>query len=233
MNRHVARCLYGVIFAGGLTLLGATAANAADTSGDDGLLSGTLVDSVVSVPVSVGGTAVSLIGDSSTADSVASSAPATASAPVGSSSPSTSSTSGDDGIASGTQVTGVVSVPVTVAGNAISVAGDSVSSGATTDAAAPVTPAAAAPAASTSGDDGIASGTQVAPVISVPVNVGGNAVSVVGDSSSADSSAATGSGFGAVPATTSGDDGIASGTQVAPVISVPVNVGGNAVSVVG
>jgi hypothetical protein len=36
----------------------------------------------------------------------------------------------------------------------------------------------------TSGTDGAGSGTQVAPVVSVPVTVGGNAVSVVGDSES-------------------------------------------------
>ena len=41
MHTLIKRALWGTLLAGGITLLGATAANAAETSGDDGLLSGT------------------------------------------------------------------------------------------------------------------------------------------------------------------------------------------------
>ena len=41
MSKYVSRGLALVLFTGGLTLLGAGIANAADTTGDDGLLSGT------------------------------------------------------------------------------------------------------------------------------------------------------------------------------------------------
>ena len=41
MRTYAKRVLWGTLIAGGITLLGATAANAAETSGDDGLLSGT------------------------------------------------------------------------------------------------------------------------------------------------------------------------------------------------
>ncbi|MDN3497514.1 hypothetical protein QL996_16355, partial [Planococcus sp. APC 4015] len=64
MNTFIKRALWGTLLAGGLTVLGATAANAADTSGEDGLLSGTQALIGVSVPVTVTDTAVSLLGDS-------------------------------------------------------------------------------------------------------------------------------------------------------------------------
>ena len=44
MRTYLKRALWGTLLAGGITLLGATAANAADTSGEDGLLSGTQAD---------------------------------------------------------------------------------------------------------------------------------------------------------------------------------------------
>ncbi|WP_411719926.1 chaplin family protein [Mycetocola sp.] len=225
MNRTIARCLYGVLFAGGLTLFGATAAHAADTSGDNGVLSGTAVDAVVSVPVTIGGNAVSVVGDSTSDGAVSTAAPAVA--PVG------SSTSGNDAIASGSQVAGVVSVPVTVGGNAVSVIGDSSS----TDAATPAPGSAPSePGPVTSGNDSVVGGSQVAPVVTVPVTIGGNAVSVLGDSSSSGST--TGPASDAPPpdassSTTSGNDSVLGGTQVAPAVSAPVNVGGNAVSVLG
>ena len=43
MRTYLKRALWGTLLAGGITLLGATAANAADTSGEDGLLSGCLL----------------------------------------------------------------------------------------------------------------------------------------------------------------------------------------------
>ena len=227
MNRTVARCLYGILFAGGITLLGATAANAADTSGDDGVLSGTLVDSVVSIPVTVGGNAVSVLGDSGSDSAATNTAPAAASAP----STAASSTSGDDGIASGSQVTGAVSVPVTIGGNAVAVLGDSSS----TDASTPVASGPVASQGTTSGDDSIAGGSQVSPVVTVPVAIGGNSISVLGDSSSDGSTGSTfpaGSAAG-TGSTTSGDDGIASGSQVLPAVTAPVTAGGNAISVIG
>ncbi|MET0933166.1 MAG: chaplin family protein [Mycetocola sp.] len=223
MNRTIARCLYGVLFAGGLTLLGATAAQAADTSGDSGVLSGTLVDTAVSIPVSVGGNTVSVLGDSHSDSAAVTSAPA--------SRPDGSSTSGNNGIAGGSQIAGAVSVPVTIGGNAVAVVGDATS----TDASTPVAPLAPAGSkATTSGNDSVGGGTQVAPVVSIPVTIGGNSVAVVGDATSADAATpASGSTPAETSATTSGNDSVAGGSQVVPVVTVPVSVGGNAVSVVG
>jgi hypothetical protein len=46
----------------------------------------------------------------------------------------------------------------------------------------------------TSGDDGILGGSQIAPVVSAPITIGGDAVSVVGDSSTTPGSGDTGGG---------------------------------------
>jgi len=124
--------------------------------------------------------------------------------------------------------------PVAVQGNAISVAGDSVATAAPVASAPDATTPTGDGAATTSGSDGIAGGTQVLPTVSVPVNLGGNAISVLGDSSSEGASVPAGTaptGNGA--ATTSGSDGVAGGTQVLPTVTVPVNLGGNAISVLG
>ena len=49
--------------------------------------------------------------------------------------------------------------------------------------------------ADTTGEDGTASGTQILGIIDLPVNLGGNAISVLGDSSSS-GSATNGAGSG-------------------------------------
>ncbi len=65
MNTTIRKCLIGTCFAGGMIVLSATAANAADTtSGKDGLLSGTQVVAPVTAPISLGGTSLGLLGDS-------------------------------------------------------------------------------------------------------------------------------------------------------------------------
>ncbi|GAA4381677.1 hypothetical protein GCM10023088_46410 [Actinomadura verrucosospora] len=86
----------------------------------------------------------------------------------------------------------------------------------------------------TSGNGGVLSGNQVNAPISAPVDVSGNAVSLVGGSQAASRGGAKvqqgGSGGGQK---TSGKRGVASGNQVNAPISLPVNACGNAVAVVG
>ncbi|MFU8945340.1 hypothetical protein ACLRGF_01270 [Mycetocola zhadangensis] len=233
MNRNIARCLYGVLFAGGLTVLGATAANAADsTTGTDGILSGTVVDAVVSIPVTLNGTAVSVLGDASSTDATTP-APAAPDAPA-------PTTSGSDSVLGGTNVAPLISIPITLGGNAIGVVGDSTTSNSTADAPAPA-PVAAPAASETSGDSSVGGGSNVAPLISVPITVSGNSISVVGDSATEDAtaSAAEAPAAPAEPAmpapgaATSGDDGILGGTLVDPAVTLPITIGGNAISVVG
>jgi hypothetical protein len=226
MRKFVQRTLLGAFIGGGIAILGAGVANAADTSGDDGLLSGTQALVSVEAPVTVGGNAVSVAGDSSSEDAASSTSPASAPAPD-------ASTSGDGGVASGSEALVSVTVPVTVSGNGISAVGDSESTDSST-AAAPA-PAAQAAAPETSGDDSVGGGTQAVADVAVPVTVSGNAISVLGDSESSDASTGTtpGNGASGTDAATSGDEGIVSGTQAQAPIAAPATVGGNAISVLG
>src|SRR5688572_29177551 len=109
MRTSIKRALLGTLLAGGFTLLGATVAQAAETTGDDGLLSGTQAVLDVNLPVTVSGTSLSVIGDSHS-EQAETAAPAPAPAPA-------ATTSGSDGAASGTQALVTVAAPVTVSGN--------------------------------------------------------------------------------------------------------------------
>ena len=214
-----------------------------NTNGNVSLLGGTqaLVDA--HAPVTVSGNAISVIGDSGSASStVGSPAGATGSASSDGSSGGSGTTSGDHSTLGGTQVLGDVAAPVNVTGNAISVAGDSTSDGSFAGQSATgsgSTDPASTGGATTSGDSGILGGTQVVPDVAAPVTATGDAISVIGDSSSTGSSTGTATGTvggvdtGIPGVTTSGDDGILGGSQIAPAVSAPVTIGGDAVSVIG
>src|SRR5690606_3053020 len=87
----------------------------------------------------------------------------------------------------------------------------------------------------TTGEDGIASGTQGILGIELPVQLGGNAISLLGDAHS--SGATTSAPATAAPADasggTSGSDSVAGGTQLLPELGVPITLGGNSISVFG
>ncbi|MGD9606721.1 MAG: chaplin family protein [Leucobacter sp.] len=96
--------------------------------------------------------------------------------------------------------------------------------------------ATAAGAVETGGDDGILSGTQIQAPLSIPIEVAGNAISVLGSSSTeAPASPAPAPEPEPAPAeaVTGGSDGIGSGSQAVVEVAVPVTVSGNAVSVLG
>jgi hypothetical protein len=140
-------------------------------------------------------------------------------------------TSGEDGIASGNQVGILADLPVTIVGNAVSVLGDSHTSGATP---AITGSDSSGGAMSTSGENAIAGGNQVLPVVHLPIVVGGNSVSVIGDSSTdgAQASAAPADDTDVIAGDTNGEEGIASGNQVFPALDAPVTVSGNDVSLI-
>jgi hypothetical protein len=190
MNSFVKKGLYCALFVGGLSLLGIGTANAAETSGEDGLASGTQLVTALEAPVTLAGNAISVIGDSSSGSAAAAS-------PTPLEDPATSpsaTTSGSDAIASGTQAFVDPVLPITVSDNAISVIGNSDSSGSSgSSSAAPTTNGSASPAttAESSGADSILGGTQALVQPAIPVQVTGNAVSVVGDSNSSGPSSAT------------------------------------------
>lgn len=95
--------------------------------------------------------------------------------------------------------------------------------------------ATSAHAMDTTGEDSVLSGEQVQVSLNAPIDLTGNAVTVIGDSRST----------GAAPeepgsaseqsdmTTTSGDSALASGNQAAPRVAAPVDIRNNAVSIVG
>jgi hypothetical protein len=239
MNKYISRGLWGVLFVAGLSLLGVGAANAAETSGDDGTASGTQGVAAVAAPVSLGGNAISVVGDSSSSSpsgpSGASQAESSQAAPT---SNSDANTSGSNSLGGGTQ--GVVDTvaPVEASGNAVSVLGDSSSVGSTpssTTGGSTGSTSTGSGAATTSGQDSTAGGTQVLPSVIAPASANGNAVSVLGDSSSQSpaSSSPTTTTTGNGGPTTVGTDGVAGGSQLAPQVALPIGASGNAVSVIG
>ncbi len=85
------------------------------------------------------------------------------------------------------------------------------------------------------GNSGIGSGNQISSVIQAPIDICGNAVGIVGNAQASCVGGATASSDSSgVPALTSGfNSGILSGNQVTSIIQAPVNVCGNAISLVG
>jgi hypothetical protein len=229
MNKTVSRALWGAFFVGGLTVLGAGAAHAADTSGEDGTASGNQVGILGDLPVTIGGNSVSILGDSESSGS-------TTAAPTGGSTTGSSTTNGEEAIAGGNQIVPDIVAPIIASGNAISVLGDSSTEG--THASAPTDGSTdgTATTTTTTGEDAIAGGNQVMPDATLPITVGGNSISVIGDNSTegTHTSAPTdGSTDGtATTTTTTGEDAIAGGNQVMPDVDAPILVTGNDVSVI-
>lgn len=242
MHALMRRGLYVSLMVGGGILFCAGQASADEgTSGADSLLGGNQAGISVSVPVTVSGNSVAVIGDSSSKDSAASSG-------AGSATGGTPHTSGQDSAAGGNQVSAPVAVPVNLSGNSIAVVGDSSSSDSQSTSTAPTgSTGSVSSDGTTSGGDSVGGGNQAAAPVSVPMTVSGNSVAVIGDSSSTGStgsttsgssgSAGSGSGSGSAGSgaggSTSGGDSVAGGNQVGLPVTVPVTAGGNAVSGVG
>jgi hypothetical protein len=203
---------------------GAAGAPSGGTGGEDGVLSGTQILGDLGLPVTLGGNAISVLGDASTSG-------AGTSTPAVTGDSDSATTDGTDSTLGGSQVLADLGVPVTLGGNAISVLGDASSTGSET-APAGSGGSAGAPAGGTDGEDGVLSGSQVLGDVGVPVTLGGNAISVLGDASSDGAGTASDSNAeGDQEGSTSGSDAVLGGTQVLADLAVPVTLGGNAISV--
>lgn len=239
MNTYVKNALWGALVAGGVALIGTTAASAAETGGEDGILSGSQIEAPLSAPITVLDNAIAVLGGSSSQAATATPEPATPEPAPATPAPESEAmvTDGSDGIGSGSQAVVDATVPVNVGGNAISVLGESESNG-SESAAAPAEPT-DAPVMMTDGTDGMVSGTQALIAADIPVTVGGNAIAVLGES------AVHGNGTVSQPATadaadeatgaaaTDGTDSLLGGTQAIVPVTAPVTVGGNAISLLG
>ncbi len=231
------------------------AAPVTTTDGSDGVASGNQGIISIDVPVTVGGNAVSVIGDSHSEDADTSApAPAPEPAPEPETAPEqpplhvmpvytdevpapadSATTDGTDSVAGGNQVVAPVEVPVTVGGNAVSVIGDSHTEDATTTGG--TTGTGSTGDVDTDGTDSLLGGNQAIIPIEAPITIGGNAISVIGDSHTEDATTTggtTGTGTGSTgDVETDGTDSLLGGNQAIIPIAVPVTIGGNAVSVIG
>src|SRR5690554_6542182 len=226
MRKSVSRALWGAFFVGGLTVLGAGAAHAADTSGEDGTASGNQVGILGELSVTIGGNAISILGDSESSGS-------TASTTSGDATSNTSTTSGEDATGGGNQIIPDVVAPIVASGNAISVLGDSSTEGTHTSAATEGDTNGTT--AGTTGEDAIAGGNQVTPDADLPILVSGNSISLIGDSSTegTHTSAATEGDTNGTTAGTTAEGATADRNQVTPDAVLPIIASGNSISLIG
>ncbi|MDJ0377574.1 chaplin family protein [Cryobacterium sp. PH31-L1] len=236
MNTFLKKGLYCALLVGGLSLIGISAANAAEapstTGADaDGIVSGSQVVTDLVAPITLTGNAISVLGDSSAGQS-SPTTPATTDAAAAGLAPTTS---GADGVASGTQAVLATDAPVTVSGNAISVLGDSSSTGSDTTPVPATQPAASTANPTTTGTNSLLGATQVVTVVTAPIVADGNAISVIGDSSSTGESTAPTNGASTTTQapTTTGSNSRLGGTQFLANLSMPVTAQNNAISVAG
>lgn len=139
-------------------------------------------------------------------------------------------TSGNQSILGGNQISLPISVPVNVCGNAIALLGDAFGA---CKGGASVTGGSSGGASHTSGNQSIGGGNQVSAPVSVPVNVCGNSVAALGHAKSGCKGGASVTGGSGGGGSTSGNQSAGGGNQVGVPISVPVNVCGISVAILG
>lgn len=188
--------------------------SATTTSGASGLGSGNQVRLPLTVPVTVAGDPVAVLGRAgatgSTGSSGSSGSTGATSAPSGG-----LTTSGQDGALSGNQVVVPLTVPVTASGDPMAVLGTAGTGSA--GGAAPVggTASGTNGAATTSGAGGTGSGNQVVVPVTVPVTVATDPVAVVGTSTTGGGTGGgTGAGTGGEPGGAGTGSGSTAGSSV-------------------
>jgi hypothetical protein len=139
----------------------------------------------------------------------------------------------NNGILNGTQIYAPVDVPINICGNSLALLGEANAQALCTNGHRHRTESGWGATQTSSDNNGIANGAQVYAPISLPVNLAGNSVAILGESNAAavaHNESAQEAGFGQ---DTSDNNGIANGLQLAAPINVPVNVCGNALSILG
>jgi sRNA-binding carbon storage regulator CsrA len=253
MNVWVRRSVQTVVMAGGLLALGVSGAHASSatdaasahhavlkggvgglTSGVGSILGGNQVNTAVNAPVSVACNAVGVLGRAIAAcksgGGSGSGAHSTSGASAG------GVTSGAHSAGGGNQVNTGVNAPVSVTGNAIgkAVAGGKKHAAAPTAGFAPTGGKGGAAAGGvTSGAHSILGGNQVNTGVNAPVNVAGNAAGVLGHAWAPAPAAPASTGGAHAGGVTSGAHSIGGGNQVNTGVNAPVNVGGNAIGILG
>ena len=200
-----------------------------DSSDNNGILNGTQAYLPINVPVNVVGNAVGVLGEANAAGTGWNGRKKESTRTEGGK--VNQDSSDNNGVLNGTQIYAPIDVPINICGNALSLLGEA-------NAAAMCgngkhRTEGAWVSQDSSDNNGIANGTQLYAPISLPVNLAGNAIGVLGEGNAAavaHNESAHGHGFGQ---DTHDNNGIGNGLQVAAPISVPVNVCGNALGILG
>jgi ChpA-C len=202
----------------------ALAGTGPSTSGNNSILGGNQINVPISVPVSVCGNALALLGDAFGACQGNTGV-------SGGSGGGSATTSGNNSIGGGNQVSVPISVPVSVCGNSVAGLGNAASGckGGST-----VTGGANSGGGKTSGNHSVGGGNQASAPVSVPVTICGISVAALGHAASGcQGGASTGGSGGSGGGTTSGGGSIGGGNQVGVPIKVPVSVCGISVGILG
>ncbi|MBC6458474.1 chaplin family protein [Actinomadura sp. HBU206391] len=149
---------------------------------------------------------------------------------------SADTTSGDYSVLGGNQINAPVSLPINVSGNSVAVVGDAVSHSKGGASVIDSGPRGGSRGQRTSGHESVGGGNQINAPVKAPINVCGNAVAVVGEALAnckGGAKVADGRGQGNGGQRTSGRRSILGGNQVFAPISLPVNVCGNAIAILG
>jgi hypothetical protein len=234
MKTWVRKTLSVGVLAAGALLFAPAAAQAdvsQDSSDNNGILNGTQVVAPISVPVNVIGNAIGVAGEANAAGTGAN---WLAESGWG----ATQNSSDNNGILNGTQAYLPVNVPVNVVGNAVALLGEGNAAGAGmngshTESARVETGSGATQ--DSSDNNGVLNGTQLYAPIDVPINICGNALSLLGE---ANAQAVCGNGHAtesghAATQDSSDNNGILNGTQAYAPVSIPLNIAGNAIGVAG
>ena len=230
MKTWVRKTLSVGVLAAGALLLAPAAAHAGitqDTSDNNGILNGTQIAVPVAVPLNIVGNAIGVAGEANAAG---------AGANWLESAKGVKQTSSDNnGIGNGTQAYLPIWAPVNVVGNAVGVLGEANAAGAGTNARTESARTESGGAHQDSSDNnGILNGTQIYSPVHIPVNLCGNALSLLGEANAqAVCTNAGGHHTESGMQDSSDNNGIGNGTQVYAPISLPVNLAGNSVGVLG
>ncbi|GGQ46024.1 chaplin family protein [Couchioplanes azureus] len=220
----------GVLAAGALLLAPAAAHADQNSSGNVGIANGTQVLTRVAVPLNVVGNSIGVAGESNAAGQGIN---FVESGKHGKGGKYSQNSHGNVGVLNGTQILVPVTVPVNVVGNAVSVLGVANAAGTGVNKTESTRTEHTKIDQDSSGNVGIANGTQIAAPIDVPINVCGNSLAVLGLANSQAACMNGGRHTEGIRQDSSGNIGALNGTQVALPVHVPLNVTGNAVSVLG
>ncbi|NUR71948.1 MAG: DUF320 domain-containing protein [Hamadaea sp.] len=235
MNSWARKSLKAGAISAGFLLAGASAAHASDltTSNNVGIGNGTQVDAHIQAPINVCGNAISVLGGASAG--CVGGAWATHPGELG------NLVSSDNfGLLNGTQLRALLQAPIDACGNAIGVGGSATAwcvggSSAKVESAALESARTEGATLTSTQNVGLLNGTQVLAPIQIPIDVCGNAIGVLGGATAGcvGGSHASLDAESLPDAWTGLNFGIGNGTQLMPLIQIPIDICGNAIAVLG